>query len=109
MYARRMAETAFAADFSPGQRDLHTRAWVLGTVLGYHPANFIAPRLAAQVRLLAGDLPVEKAILDLDRVGAIATVKGVIRPTDAALAIYHDPAEPRPSLVETLQELAARL
>jgi len=108
MYARHMAETAFAADFSPGDRDLHARAWVLGTVLGSHRANFIVPRLAARVRLLAGDLPVEKAIVDLDRVGAIVTAKGVVRPTDAALSLHNDPAEPRPSVVEMLQELAAQ-
>lgn len=109
MYARHMAETAFAADFSPGQVDLHARAWVLGTILAYHPCNFMVPTLAARVRLLAGDLPVEKAIVDLGRVDALGIAKGVVRPTEAALLLHNDPAEPTPSLVATLQLLAAQL
>jgi len=109
MYARHMVETAFAADFSPGQVDLHARAWVLGTILSYHPCNFIVPALAARVRLLAGDLPVEKAIVDLDRVDALGIAKGVVRPTDLALLLHNDPAVPTPSLTATLQLLAAQL
>jgi hypothetical protein len=104
-----MAETAFAADFSPGQVDLHARAWVLGTVLAYHPCNFRVPPLAARVRLLAGDLPVEKAIVDLDRVDALCIAQGVVRPTEAALLCHSNPTEPAPSLTATLQQLAVLL
>jgi len=107
MYAKRMVETAFAADFSPERVDLHTRAWVLGTVLAYHPCNFVIPKLAARVRLLAGELPVERGIVDLDRVGAVRIVQGVVRPTEAAVSLYNDPAEPRPSVTTMLKQLAA--
>jgi hypothetical protein len=109
MDAIRMVETAFAADFSSDPVDVHARSCVLATVLAYHPSYFIVPRLAARVCVLVGDIPAEKAIVDLDRVGALCIANGVVRPTGAALSLLDDtPAWPDPQFGVTLRRLRSQ-
>jgi hypothetical protein len=104
-----MVETVFAADFSEDPEDVHARACVLATVLAYHPSYFIVPRLAARVCVLVGEIPAEKAIVDLDRVGALCMVRGVVRPTDAALShLDGTPVLPDRRLGEALRRRRGR-
>jgi hypothetical protein len=101
-----MVETAFAADFSEGPVDCHARACVLATVLAHHPSGYTVPRLSARVRTLVGEVPAEKAVVDLDRTGALRISEGVVRPTDAALSLLGEaPGPPGRRLRETLAQL----